>query len=117
MREVGPRAVCIPGWSQNWKAGWRKGERPGRWGGKGARGLELPLRNQGATAEGDIKEQLWGQRISLRLGILPFLAVFAQSQEALYLAHALPGSQTIPGLGTLPKSSFLLGPTSKTRGM
>ena len=58
-----------------------------------------------------------GQRISLRLEILPLLAVFAQSQETLYLAHGLPGSQAIPGLGTLPKLSFLLGPKSKTGGI
>ena len=48
---------------------------------------------------------------SLGLEILPFPAVFAQSQEAV------PGSHAIPGLGTLPKSSFLLGPISKTRGI
>ena len=92
----------------------REARQVGRWG--VGRGSELPFRNQGASAEEDIKTTL-GQRISLRLEILPLLAVFAQSQEALYLAHALPGSQAIPGLGTVPKPSFLLGPKSKTRGI
>lgn len=92
--------------------------RTGRWGRGGGPGrLEgwgIKASHPGTKVLGQrkiLRMTLGSDVESLGLGSCPSQLFLPKVRKSFSLAQAMSGSRAIPGLGTWPKSSFLLRPT------